>query len=486
MVKVTDLNTSFFRRLLTFHRFFLLSLLLLFPLSGYSAAIEHRTSPIIADHTTTDLSAIPDWAIREAKKELFLSYGHASHGSQLVYATRLNLMMDIDNGDLYAINRNGDIEEGILSFHDNKPGPGTYIWKNPSDDKDPDTYNWKSHEDSNFYTWEKDPNYPNIDIKDVYWVSELRAYLNNENGKGPTRNVVMMAWCSSFARTNDTDIKNYLDRMQELEDDYEGVVFVYMTGPLSGDGKNKNIHEMNEIIRAHCRTHNKVLFDFEDIESYNPDGKYFENSTQSCSYTDDYGETKNWATEWCRDKDPHDNDYYLCQDITYKGNDVCHHTEALSCNLKAAAFWWMLARIAGWTPPLSNDDLVHPSDDIIQARYYTNSARQGIAPLTVKFQDFSVNAPTEWQWDFDNDGTIDSTIPNPVHTYGAAGTYSVKLIVTDADGFSSEVTKEKLIVVKEKGHTGNSDFPWPLFMHLFNGKKAELAMLAAGDKKTAR
>lgn len=489
MVKVTDLNTSFFRRLLTFHCFFLLSLLVLFPLSGYSTAIENRTSPIIADHTTTDLYAIPDWAIIEAKKELFLSYGRASHGSQLFYAIRLNFMQDIDNGDLYAINKNGDLEEGILSFHDIKPD--TYIWKDPEDSdidiwqdpEDPDTYIWKSPEDSDTYTWKKDPNNPAIGIRDVYWVSELRAYLNDENGTGPTRKVVMMAWCSSFATTEKENIDYYLAQMQELENDYEGVVFVYMTGPLHPQGNNEHIHKMNEIIRTYCRTHNKVLFDFEDIESYDPDGNYYENSTHGCNYDGN----KNWATEWCNGKD-----HYLCKDIEYynreegEWEDRCDHTEALSCNLKAAAFWWMLARIAGWTPPLSNDDPVHPSDDIIQAGYYISSAQQGSAPLTVKFHDSSVNMPAEWQWDFDNDGTIDSTIPNPVHTYGAAGTYSVKLIVTDAEGLSSEVTKEKLIVVKEKDHTGNSDFPWPLFMHLFNGKNAELAMLAADDKKTAR
>ncbi|RLC79236.1 MAG: hypothetical protein DRJ03_23835, partial [Chloroflexi bacterium] len=37
-------------------------------------------SPIIIDHTCTDLSTIPDHWIEQAKDQLRLSYGHTSHG----------------------------------------------------------------------------------------------------------------------------------------------------------------------------------------------------------------------------------------------------------------------------------------------------------------------------------------------------------------------------------------------------------------------
>jgi PKD repeat protein len=37
-----------------------------------------------------------------------------------------------------------------------------------------------------------------------------------------------------------------------------------------------------------------------------------------------------------------------------------------------------------------------------------------------------------WEWDFQNDGTYDSTVRNPSFKYTAKGTYSVKLRITNA------------------------------------------------------
>ena len=58
----------------------------------------------------------------------------------------------------------------------------------------------------------------------------------------------------------------------------------------------------------------------------------------------------------------------------------------------------------------------------------------GNAPLTVQFTDNSwhTDAPvTSWEWDFENDGIIDSYEQNPIHTYTEEGLYSVKLTVSD-------------------------------------------------------
>ncbi len=57
----------------------------------------------------------------------------------------------------------------------------------------------------------------------------------------------------------------------------------------------------------------------------------------------------------------------------------------------------------------------------------------GESPLTVNFTP-SVSGGTEpygYAWDFDNDDNVDSTDENPSYTYSTAGTYSVKLTVTD-------------------------------------------------------
>nr|NQU90784.1 T9SS type A sorting domain-containing protein [Bacteroidota bacterium] len=48
---------------------------------------------------------------------------------------------------------------------------------------------------------------------------------------------------------------------------------------------------------------------------------------------------------------------------------------------------------------------------------------------TVKFSDLSNDAET-WEWDFDNDGIIDSYEKNPIHIYQDTGYYTVKLTIT--------------------------------------------------------
>ena len=51
-----------------------------------------------------------------------------------------------------------------------------------------------------------------------------------------------------------------------------------------------------------------------------------------------------------------------------------------------------------------------------------------------------------WRWDFDNDGTIDSTQQNPSHVYAAPGRYDVKLTVT-SNGGSDAKTKIGYVVI---------------------------------------
>ena len=52
----------------------------------------------------------------------------------------------------------------------------------------------------------------------------------------------------------------------------------------------------------------------------------------------------------------------------------------------------------------------------------------GTYPLTVQFTDLSSGDDIQnWEWDFDNDGTIDSYEQNPEYTYQDIGYYNVKL-----------------------------------------------------------
>ncbi|HEU0214981.1 MAG TPA: PKD domain-containing protein, partial [Jiangellaceae bacterium] len=63
----------------------------------------------------------------------------------------------------------------------------------------------------------------------------------------------------------------------------------------------------------------------------------------------------------------------------------------------------------------------------------------GQAPLTVQFSSEGSRDPDPgdsitFAWDFDNNGTVDSLDPNPLHTYTANGVYTAKLTVTDSTG----------------------------------------------------
>jgi PKD repeat protein len=65
----------------------------------------------------------------------------------------------------------------------------------------------------------------------------------------------------------------------------------------------------------------------------------------------------------------------------------------------------------------------------------------GPAPLTVHFTDQSAGSPTAWAWDFENNGSVDSTLQNPIHAFNTAGAYDVKLtITTGAGSFSKTAT----------------------------------------------
>jgi PKD repeat protein len=71
---------------------------------------------------------------------------------------------------------------------------------------------------------------------------------------------------------------------------------------------------------------------------------------------------------------------------------------------------------------------------------FSANITQGQVPLAVKFTDQSITpGSTSYQWDINNDGIVDYTTQNPVHTYTTPGTYTVKLTVTNASGSDSEV-----------------------------------------------
>jgi parallel beta-helix repeat protein len=89
-----------------------------------------------------------------------------------------------------------------------------------------------------------------------------------------------------------------------------------------------------------------------------------------------------------------------------------------------------------------------PNETEAPVAVFTATPTSGTAPLTVNFTDQSTGTVSSYAWDFNNDGTIDSTEQNPIYTYAAAGSYAVNLTVSNADGSDSE---EKTGYVKVTG-----------------------------------
>jgi hypothetical protein len=274
-----------------------LALILALYAAGPEAAAADRATPLIVDHTCTSLEAIPTEWIEAARTHLRACYGHTSHGSQPIDGMQL-LMDDPENPGLFDFTTDGSVATEMLSLADRTPAY-------------------------------------DIGWGDGDFDGRTREYLN---GEGSDRNLVIWSWCGQVSDAGEMHINEYLNRMVQLENEYPGVDFVYMTGHLDGTGEEGNLHQRNEQIRDFCRVSNKILFDFADIESYDPEGNAYLAlyADDACNYSGG-----NWADEWCGSNPGSP----LCLEC-----EICAHSESLNCNLKARAFWWMLARIAGWEP----------------------------------------------------------------------------------------------------------------------------------------
>lgn len=82
---------------------------------------------------------------------------------------------------------------------------------------------------------------------------------------------------------------------------------------------------------------------------------------------------------------------------------------------------------------------------------FTSNVTSGKAPLAVQFEDLSTGGPTAWEWDFNSDGTIDSTEQSPVHGFADTGFYTVTLRAGNGTAWDS-ITKSEYIMVGDGLH----------------------------------
>ncbi len=237
-------------------------------------SVDSRADAIVAGHTiVASFEHIPDATVEDVKTGFTMFYGHTSHGSQIV--TGLSMVRDGDP---------------LFDFNN---GPGTFQFSEYSDDL--------GHNG------------------DVSWVPITRARLDDP---GSDINLVMWSWCGGASDNTEEGINIYLSAMDGLEQDYPGAVFVYMTGHLDGTGPSGNLYARNNQIRDYCVANDKILFDFADIESYDPDGVWYPDGGDAC--------------EWC---------YDWCAAHTCPTCPACAHSHCFNCYLKGKAFWWMLGAV---------------------------------------------------------------------------------------------------------------------------------------------
>ena len=235
------------------------------------------TQPIIGDHQACpDFDLIPSTYLDQIKSDYRIWYVHTSHGSQVV--TGMSILRDSSN--LYDYNN----------------GPGSLYLEEYSDDL--------GHNG------------------DTSWVILTRQRLDQPEND---INLVMWSWCGGVSDNTEEGIDIYLNTVNQLEQDYPGITFIYMTGHLDGTGPAGNLYLRNNQVRAYCTANNKTLFDFADIESYDPDGTYYPDESDYCD----------WCYDWCAE--------HPCPTTC-----SCAHSQCFNCYQKGKAFWWMMARLAGW------------------------------------------------------------------------------------------------------------------------------------------
>lgn len=86
---------------------------------------------------------------------------------------------------------------------------------------------------------------------------------------------------------------------------------------------------------------------------------------------------------------------------------------------------------------------------------FSASPLTGSVPLEVKFTNMSTGG-TEIEWDFTNDGFVDSTVENPSYTYSTPGIYTVKQTVKNIYGEDDEI-KLQYITVTENNSSVSSN-----------------------------
>jgi hypothetical protein len=270
--------------------------------SSFTTDEEPPSSYLLIDHTAVqDFDQIPDYWLERAK-ELTMHYAHTSHGMQIV--SGLKYLEENIDAIKYSV--------AYLTFQSN---PALPPQENPPAHRICDT-GWKPAD---------------------YWATEVGRNETRRFADSGLFDYSMFAWCGDLSGSADLAeyIDEYLNVLDIFEQEYPNMRFIYQTGHTDGYPSYSRLRENNNRIREYCRNNGKVLYDFADIESWDPDGNYYEDN-YNCS----------WCEEWCNNHP--DECVNLPVDCNSGIPTCCPHTHGYNCYIKAKAYWYMMARLAGW------------------------------------------------------------------------------------------------------------------------------------------
>jgi hypothetical protein len=248
-------------------------------------------SAFIIDHNCTDISRIPDQWLQQARTQFRIHYAHTSHGEQIV----VGLQRLASSTPAAALSSVRDSRYNFYYDYCHVP----------------------SGEDGlRMMDGQQMTDYCETYVTpDLYWEGDSGLNITRSVLQNFDVNVSLWAWCTQADYYSESEVQNYLNRMTQLEAEFPHVIFIYMTGNAQSEEQNRAAR--NNQIREYCQNNNKFLFDFADFD---------------CWYNGEQHTVSGIPMEH-----PH-----------YHG-DEAGHTTYQSCENKARAFWWLMARLAGWS-----------------------------------------------------------------------------------------------------------------------------------------